>query len=114
MDGIAHGKARNILLSRSLDIANTAKMPFAPSEYQFFRNVKDFGAVGDGVTDDTAAINRAVVAMSSSNLTPARCGETCASTSTLGALVYFPVCESDDIVVLVVHDTNTLFSLVHT
>ncbi|KAI1114872.1 pectate lyase superfamily protein-domain-containing protein [Nemania sp. NC0429] len=65
-------------------------MPFAPSEYQFFRNVKDFGAVGDGVTDDTAAINRAVVAMSSSNLTPARCGETCASTSTLGALVYFP------------------------
>lgn len=24
-----------------------------PNNYQMFRNMKDFGAVGDGVTDDT-------------------------------------------------------------
>jgi hypothetical protein len=68
-------------------------MPLAPDGYQFYRNVKDFGAVGDGVTDDTEAINRAVAWYSTSDST-LRCGQTCGSTTVLGALVYFPVGEA--------------------
>ncbi|KAH8696483.1 pectate lyase superfamily protein-domain-containing protein [Talaromyces proteolyticus] len=59
-------------------------MPMAPSGYQFYRNVMDYGATGDGTTDDTAAINHAIADGD-------RRGESCGSTSVLGALVYFPV-----------------------
>ncbi|GAB1197984.1 hypothetical protein APSETT444_007290 [Aspergillus pseudonomiae] len=71
-------------------LGSHGQSPLAQSGYQFFRNVKDFGAVGDGVTDDTAAINRAVTAFSSSDHTNSRCGKDCGSTSTGGAVVYFP------------------------
>ncbi|KAJ3485541.1 hypothetical protein NLG97_g6789 [Lecanicillium saksenae] len=71
-------------------VAGKGVMPLAPAGYQFYRNVKDFGAVGDGQTDDTAAINRAVAAFSKDNTEKTRCGKECGSSTTLQALVYFP------------------------
>ncbi|KAF2678079.1 glycoside hydrolase family 55 protein [Lentithecium fluviatile CBS 122367] len=63
---------------------HTGKAPFnKDTAYKVFRNVADYGAKGDGTTDDTAAINSAI---SEGN----RCGEKCDSSTTTPAMVYFP------------------------
>lgn len=51
--------------------------------YTVFRNVKNYGAAGDGSTDDTAAINAAIA-------DGGRCGQNCESSTVTPALVYFP------------------------
>ncbi|KAL5042121.1 hypothetical protein BDW71DRAFT_217250 [Aspergillus fruticulosus] len=57
--------------------------PFAPDGYKVWRNVRDYGAKGDGVTDDTEAINRAIS-------DGGRCGADCGSSTRYPAVVWFP------------------------
>ncbi|KUJ21098.1 1,3-beta glucanase [Mollisia scopiformis] len=65
------------------NIARQGTVAYGTAGYQVFRNVMDFGAKGDGSTDDTAAINAAITSGT-------RCGQGCDSSTTEPALVYFP------------------------
>ena len=74
------------LTSSSYWLANIQRqgtVAFGDSSFKVFRNIKDYGATGDGTTDDTVAINAAITDGN-------RCGQGCDSSTVTPALVYFP------------------------
>jgi glucan 1,3-beta-glucosidase len=65
------------------NIQRQGAVAFGTAGYQIFRNVMTCGAKGDGVTDDTAAINNCITMGS-------RCAQGCDSSTVTPAMVYFP------------------------
>jgi glucan 1,3-beta-glucosidase len=71
-------------IQRQGSVAYTQDSPRSvPANYPIFRDVRQYGATGDGTTDDFDAINRTV-------FDGGRCGQDCNSTTVQPALVYFP------------------------
>lgn len=67
------------------DISHQGVAPYhSNSDYQVFRNVRDYGAKGDGEADDTEAINRAI--SDGDRCAPHACNQSTVSPAT----VYFP------------------------
>ena len=64
-------------------IQRQGTVAFGDSSFKIYRNVQDYGAKGDGSTDDTAAINSAITDGN-------RCGQGCDSSTVTPAIVYFP------------------------
>lgn len=64
-------------------ISRQGTVPYGTAGYKVFRNVMDYGAKGDGSSDDTVAINAAITDGS-------RCGQGCDSSTTTPAIIYFP------------------------
>jgi polygalacturonase len=64
-------------------IERKGTVAYGDSNFKIFRNVMDYGAKGDGTTDDTEAINQAISE-------GGRCGLNCDSSTVTPALVYFP------------------------
>ncbi|KAM7211124.1 glucan-beta-glucosidase [Rhypophila decipiens] len=73
-------------------LAPLGRAPYESSDYQFFRDVTDFGADNTGKTDTTEAINAAVSSWNKASAggNKTRCGMTCGNSFSQGAIVYFP------------------------